>query len=51
METLELPVAETTEDSSWSDRPPVKFEDQQIDLTAFELWRRASIANDEEPGA
>jgi hypothetical protein len=52
MEALDMPVAESTQEKSWSDAPPVKFEEQQIDLTAFELWRSASIEiQDEESGA
>jgi hypothetical protein len=45
METLEIPVdGELDERASWSDRPPVKFEEQELDLTAFRLWRQASRA-------
>ena len=44
METLEIPVAEEVEpESGWSDKPPVKFEEQEMDIAAFELWRTASI--------
>jgi hypothetical protein len=45
METLQMPVdAETEERSSWSDKPPVKFEEQELDQAAFKLWRQASNA-------
>jgi hypothetical protein len=44
METLEMPVAEDLEQSTgWSDKPPVKFEEQEMDIAAFELWRTASM--------
>ena len=44
METVEIPVADDLEqNSAWSDRPPVKFEEQEMDMAAFELWRNASI--------
>ena len=43
METLELPIIEDTEESSqWSDRPPVNFAEQEMDIAAFKLWREAS---------
>jgi hypothetical protein len=52
METVEMPVdGELDERASWSDNPPVKFEEQELDLTAFQLWRQASragVANTEE---
>lgn len=45
METLEMPVnGELDERASWSDNPPVKFEEQELDLAAFQLWRLASRA-------
>ena len=44
METLEMPVAEDLEQSTgWSDKPPLKFEEQEMDIAAFELWRTASM--------
>jgi len=50
METLEV-----TEVSQWDDAPPAPLEEQEMDMLAFELWRRASrqdIAPEEEnPGA
>lgn len=53
METLEIPVdGDLDERASWSDRPPVKFEEQDMDLAAFRLWRQASragVAAVEEP--
>ena len=52
METVEIPFADDVEqNTAWSDRPPVKFEDQDMDIAAFELWRNASVpegAADEE---
>lgn len=30
------------EDSGWRDAPPVQFEEEQLDILAFELWQRAS---------
>jgi hypothetical protein len=52
METVEIPVTDDLEqDTAWSDRPPVKFEEQEMDIAAFELWRSASVpegAADEE---
>jgi hypothetical protein len=45
MEALEVPVnGELDERSSWSDNPPVKFEEQELDQAAFKLWRQASRA-------
>lgn len=45
METLQMPVnTELEERSSWSDNPPVKFEEQELDQAAFKLWRQASNA-------
>ena len=51
METLELPVLEDLEESaSWSDRPPVNFAEQEMDVAAFKLWREASRPDStEEP--
>ena len=44
METVEIPVADDLEQNTgWSDRPPVKFEEQDMDIAAFELWRNASL--------
>ena len=40
MVTLEIPLAEElAETAHWSDNPPVKIEEQELDLIAFELWR------------
>ena len=37
---VEMPVIDDLEqDTAWSDRPPVKFEEQEMDIAAFELWR------------
>ncbi len=38
METLELPVVETTE----AETPAATCAEEEIDLAAFELWREAS---------
>jgi hypothetical protein len=46
METLEM-----AEVSQWDDAPPPPLEEQEMDILAFELWRRAScqdIAPEEE---
>jgi hypothetical protein len=52
METLELPVIEETDDSSqWSDRPPVNFAEQEMDIAAFKLWREASRPDTTEESA
>jgi len=37
METLEM-----AEVSEWDDAPPPMLEEQEMDILAFELWRRAS---------
>ena len=43
METLEMPVAEELEEiSAWGEGPPVRFDEQEMDIAAFELWRQAS---------
>jgi hypothetical protein len=43
METLEMPVVEeSAAERRWSDAPPVKFEEQEMDIAAFRLWRTAS---------
>ena len=49
METLE-----TAEVSQWDDAPPPALEEQEMDILAFELWRRASrqdVAPEEESPA
>jgi len=47
METLELPIAEEVEEVvSWSDRPPVNFAEQQMDVAAFRLL--GNVAMDED---
>ena len=39
MPTLEAPFAEAlAETAHWSDDPPVRIEEQEFDLLAFELW-------------
>ena len=43
MEMLETPVSgDLAEDAPWSDPPPPKLEEQELDILAFELWQRAS---------
>ena len=43
MVTLEIPLAEQlAETAHWSDDPPVKMEEQEFDLLAFELWHLGS---------
>ena len=39
MVTLEIPLAEQlAETAHWSDDPPVRMEEQEFDILAFELW-------------
>jgi len=43
MEILETSIPEElTDNSPWGDPPPRKFEDEELDILAFELWQRAS---------
>lgn len=42
MEILETAPNELSADPGWSDPPPVKLEEQEFDILAFELWQRAS---------
>jgi hypothetical protein len=43
MTTLEIPLAEElAETAHWSDDPPVRIEEQEFDLLAFELWHLGS---------
>lgn len=42
METLELPLAEEIEGTPWDDPPPLRIEEQEFDILAFELWQKAS---------
>jgi len=43
MPTLETPLAEElAETAHWSDDPPVRFDEEEFDLLAFELWRSVS---------
>lgn len=43
MEILEMPaVEELDECPKWGEAPPVKFEEQDLDIEAFELWQEAS---------
>ena len=44
MPTLELPLAEALAESThWSDDPPVRIEEEEFDLLAFELWHLGSL--------
>ena len=46
MEIFEIPLAEKlAETAHWSDDPPVRMEEQEFDLLAFELWRLGSRAD------
>ena len=39
-----MPVIEQCDETpEWGKAAPVKFEDQELDQKAFELWRNASI--------
>jgi hypothetical protein len=43
MAVLEIPLAEEVAESAhWSDDPPVRIEEQEFDLLAFELWHLGS---------
>jgi hypothetical protein len=43
MAALEIPLAEElAETAHWSDDPPVRIEEQEFDLLAFELWHLGS---------
>jgi hypothetical protein len=43
MATLEIPFAEQlAETAHWSDDPPVRMEEQEFDILAFELWHLGS---------
>ena len=43
MAILEVPLAEQlAETAHWSDDPPVRIEEQEFDLLAFELWHLGS---------
>jgi hypothetical protein len=43
METVEMPLIEDLDQTAWSGQPPVKFEEQEMDIAAFALWRSASM--------
>jgi hypothetical protein len=53
MESAVMSLAEElAEVSHWDDDPPPKFEEEEIDILAFELWQRANLQGppaDEEP--
>ena len=43
MTGLKAPLAEEIAESAhWSDDPPLRIEDQEFDLLAFELWHLGS---------
>ena len=35
---------ELAEVTQWDDAPPPKFEEEELDILAFELWRRANCS-------
>jgi hypothetical protein len=52
---MEIPVITTAEEvfdaSPWTEAPPLKIEEQELDLLALELWQRGScpdLADDEQ---
>ena len=46
MAILEVPLAEQlAETAHWSDDPPVRIEEQEFDLLAFELWHLGSCSD------
>ncbi len=48
MEILTLPLAETLAEAAQpGDAPPVKLEEQEMDILAFQLWQRANYPLDE----
>jgi len=48
MGTAAMPLAEElAEVSQWDDAPPPKFEDEELDILAFELWQRANCPEGE----
>jgi len=43
MEILEMPAVEKADETpEWGEAAPLKFEEQALDIEAFELWREAS---------
>jgi hypothetical protein len=46
MATLEISFAEElAETAHWSEDPPVRMEEQEFDLLAFELWHLGSCTD------
>ena len=46
MPALGIPLAEQlAETAHWSDDPPVRIEEQEFDLLAFELWHLGSVSD------
>jgi hypothetical protein len=46
MAALVIPLAEElAETAHWSDDPPVRIEEQEFDLMAFELWHLGSLSD------
>ena len=37
-----IAIQEREEFKQWEDDPPPKFEEQDLDILAFQLWQRAS---------
>lgn len=48
METLEVPVPEQLDESERLPVPPVRIEEQEMDVAAFNLWKRASRPDETE---
>ena len=44
-----MPLVKEAEDRpQWGEAPPVKFEEQELDIKAFELWHNASLPDRQE---
>ncbi len=49
MEVLEVPaLKEAKEASRWGDAPPHKFDEDVLDIIAFELWQRGCCADSKD---
>jgi hypothetical protein len=49
MEILEMPVAEELEETpEWGEAAPIRLEEQELDLRAFELWQQASRPDEDQ---
>lgn len=48
MESSVLTIAEElAETAHWDDAPPPKFEEEELDILAFDLWQRANLLGEE----